>query len=255
MAALKWTGEKFKITKQLLTNETFNEWASSEGRGVVEGALQKTRAKWFFGRRRTRHRLHREAKQALKSGEKFSIALKRDLDATPGVLRKIGVRIKQMRHKDLFSVDSTMALVVIPRAIARNEFTVFLTDALVTYPTLSRFTGLSKRVLAQVSEEAEQLFFNRVKKGTPYFHANGRAIVLEADPDFRWKMKGATGHYFCGYAIEEDKDLRQRKDLKRFKSEMKEFLFAQKTHLKQLKASEVAAIAEAFHAPRRAAVG
>ena len=246
MAAIKWTGREFKVTKQLMTKHLFKEWIARDGRIVLEDVLSKTRARWFFGRQRAKRKIFLDAQSALRPDRAFADALKRRLNELPDVIRKAGIGIKRKGHRDLFSIDTTMALVAIPRGVARNEFTLFLVESLATSSRLARLRGLARRILIDVGRDAEQLFYERIKKGEQYLHSNDKAIVLGVEPDFSWSLDGVDGHYYCGYARKNGKDLGNKKELKKFKSEMEEIVFGQRVHLNRLGKAKVAAIANAF---------
>ena len=249
MPTIKWTGKEFKVTKQLLTNDLFNEWLLEDGRVVLEDTLRGVPLRWFFGKYRAKRRLRRAARATLKPKAAFAVTLKRQLDQFPELIRKVGIRIRKRGHKDLYSANGEMALVTIPRAVIRNEFAVFLTDKLAIAGTLQEFRGLARRVLKDVAGQAEELFFLKTNKGAQFVHPNGRSLVLDADADYSWQL-GEDGHYYCAYAGKEGHDLNQRGDLRKFKKAMEEILYGQRIHLRRLRRDDVTAIAEIFQGKR-----
>lgn len=248
MGALKWKSSQFKVVRQPLTKEIFAGWINTDGKAVLERELREMPVRWFFGRRRAHRSLFKNARQLTKPDTDFSRVLKKNLDEVPTLLRKIGILIKKRAYHDLYSADATMALVVVPRAVAQQEFTTFLLGSLGVFPGLVRYDGLSKHVLRAVGKEAEELFFQAIKKGEQYLHENGQSIILGVDPEFGWRTQGVTGHYFCGYAGKNGKDLSNRKDLRKFKSEMAEVLAGQQIHLNRLRPNDRAAVAAALRA-------
>ncbi|MFQ5511099.1 MAG: hypothetical protein ACE5EO_04555 [Candidatus Krumholzibacteriia bacterium] len=246
MATLKWTGQEFKVVKQLMTTDVFREWVGCDGQTVLEDVLGKTRARWFFGKQRAKRKILDDARNALKPGARFAAVLKKRLDDLPDVIRKCGIGIKKKGHRDLFSIDTTMALVAIPRGVARNEFALYLIDNLAAASSLARFRGLARRVLGEVAREAEQLFYEKIKKGAQFVHPEAKAVVLGVEPEFGWRLNGIDGHYYCGYSTRNGKDLAQKKELRQFKSEIEEIVFGQRVHLNRLGKEEVVAIADSF---------
>ncbi len=246
MAALKWTGQEFKVVKQLMTQDLFKEWIARDGQTVLEDVLRRTPGRWFFGKYRAKRKLFEDARGALKPGGRFATALKKKLDDLPDVIRKCGIGIKKQGHRDLFSIDTTMALVAIPRGIAKNEFALYLIEKLAAAPRLIHLRGLARRILSEAAKEGERLFYEKIKKGAQFVHSKEKAVVLGVEPEFSWRLNGIDGHYYCGYSTKNGKDLTQKKELKQFKSEIEEILDGQRVHLKQLGKAEVVAIANAF---------
>jgi hypothetical protein len=246
MAALKWKAPQFRVVRQPLTKEIFGAWIDSDGRPVFERALDGMRCRWFFGRSRAKRSLFNNAKLVTKPDAEFCRAVKKTLDELPILLRKIGILIKKREHRDLYSADATMALVVIPRAIAQQEFTVFLLENLAVVPGLVRYEGLARHILRAIGTEAEELFFQAMRKGEQYLHQTGQSIILGVDPEFGWRIKGVNGHYYCGYAGKNGQDLTKKKDLRKFKSEMEDVVTGQSIHLSRLKPADRVAVASAL---------
>jgi hypothetical protein len=246
MAAVKWTGKEFRVIGQLLTPRIFKEWIVQDGRIVLERALKNTRMRWFFGRTRVKRLLFLEAKWAARPEGAFSLALSKELDQMPNIIRKLGILIRRREQKDLYSVDSTKALVVIPRGAARSEFILHLIEKLSDCSEMAAFFGLAGLLLRAAGREAEELFFADISKGAQYLFSNSRTMILRVDPEYRWQLKGVNGHYYCGYASKSTTNLDKRSDLRKFRSEMEEVLYGQQVHLKRLRPGQVAAIAGRF---------
>ena len=246
MSCLVFKKGEFKIVDQILSHDTFEEWIDQEGRTVLYDIMKYKKMRWFFGKRRARRTLYRAAKTALKSHSPFAILLEPQLNQLPIIIRKIGIIIKRRGYKDLYSASSTRALFVIPRGIAQHDFRHFILKELLDAPQLEGFWGLSKRILKEVSLEAEQLFFNLLIKGRQYTDPEGKGILLGVDPDYKWKLNGMDGHYYFAYFNNQNCSLDKRKTLNQFKSEMEEVLYGQKIHLKRLESHQVFDIAESF---------
>jgi hypothetical protein len=246
MSVLKWTGSDFRITKTLADQRLLRDWIKTEGAIVLEDAVKATRARWFFGRWRARQVLLKDAATVLRPGGRFATALKRELDELPKLVRQLGLVIRRKKHRDLYTVDGGIFLVVIPRAITQNELTNHLIDKLVKAQALSRFKGLPIRVLREISIEAEELFFEYISGGKQYLHRNGKAVILGADGEFGWQMRNVDGHYFCGYTKVEEHNLTKRGDWKDFNKRLKEVILGQTVHLKRLKSDKIQEIAAGF---------
>jgi hypothetical protein len=243
---LKWTGSEFRITRQLLDNATLNEWLEREGQIVLADTFRNTRMRWFFGRKRARYTLLNGARDALKPGGRFAIALKRELDELPKIVRKAGAMIQRQKHRDLYTNDETLSLVVVPRAIVRNELSLYLMETLMRADALATFKGLSLRVLREAAEAAETQFFEYIVGGKHFLHRNGKAMIVGADPEFSWHMGRLQGHYYCGYSSKDGRVLHNRRDMKDFQKEMKEVMFGQTVHLNRLEFDEIRTIAKTF---------
>ncbi|MCZ6767390.1 MAG: hypothetical protein O7D32_10720, partial [bacterium] len=186
------------------------------------------------------------ARHILRKDGPFCTRLKVRLDYLPIVIRKIGILIHGRGHKDLYSVDSGKALVVVPRGIVHNDFNQYLNGELAESGELKPFYGLARRLLKEQSFEAEGLFMRQFSKKKHQVDSTGRGVILGVDEEFSWKLNHVNGHYFYGYAGKQIEPLDDRKVLKRFKSEMQEILQGQKVYLARLKRMEITAIADSF---------
>ena len=243
---LKWTSSEFRITRQLLDNNALSEWLNNEGQIVLTDKLQRTRMRWFFGRKRARDSILAEARNALNPKGRFAAALKRELDELPKIVRKAGMMIRRLKHKDLYTKDRTVAIVVVPRAIVRNELSVVLMEALMRADALALFKGLPVRVLREAATAAECQFFDFISGGKRYVHRNGRAMIIGVDPEFSWQLGPLQGHYYCGYSSKDGRILNNRRDLKEFEAEIKEVMLGQTVHLRRPGSERVRTIAKAF---------
>jgi exopolyphosphatase/pppGpp-phosphohydrolase len=247
MATIRWKREEFTIVGQLLHRTTFNEWIKKEGSLVLHQQLKRTRARWFFGKSRARRALHKTAKKALRRDGWFARMLKRRLDELPKVIRKVSVAIKRNGHKDLLSIASDRGLVVVPRAVALNEFVGFLNDELARADVLAKFEGLASRVLEDVARETESLFFKHFEKGNRQLvDSSGKGAIIGVDKEFNWRLNKINGHYFYAYTQDDEGDLSSKRNVRRFKSDMKEVLQGQQVYLRRLQSMEVVAISDAF---------
>jgi hypothetical protein len=248
LAVLKWNGREFRITRQLANRNTLEEWLSEEGSLVLAEATRTTRVRWFFGKTRARRALINEVYRALRPDGRLSETLSRELTELPKLLRQIGSQIRRRKHRDLYTIDSSVAVavVVVPRAVVVNELRVYLFDRLLRAHSLERFKGLPARILRDIAVEAEQCFFDFISSGKQYMHTNRRSLVLGADGDFRWRMNGIDGHYYCAYSADGSRDLARWRDKRAFDRGMKEVMVGQTVHLTRLRGDEVETIAEAF---------
>lgn len=237
---------EFRIVKQILTPAAFNEWADEDGALLLRDVIKHKRCSWLFGRQRARRTLYLAARSALAPHAPFSILLRYHLNRLPIIIRTIGLIIKRRGYKDLYSVDSTKALLVIPRGIVQHDFALHLLKELADAPQLAGYWGLSKRVLTIAAKEAEEIFFDLLVKGRNCPDPEGKGFLMGADPDYGWKLNGMDGHYYFAYYGKHDNGLTRRKVLNQFKSEMEEILYGQKIHLRRLGPQQVFDIAEAF---------
>lgn len=246
MATIKLKKGEFIVTRTILSRATFELWIAKEGAGTLERERQKLGMKWFFGRNRAKRRLYKATRHILRKDGPFCTRLKIRLDYLPIVIRKIGILIHGRGHKDLYSVDSGKALVVVPRGIVHNDFTQYLNGELAESAELKPFYGLARRLLKEQCFEAEGLFMKQFSKKKHQVDSTGRGVILDVDEEFSWKLNQVNGHYFYGYAGKQIEPLDDRKVLKRFKSEMQEILQGQRVYLARLKRMEITAIADSF---------
>jgi len=245
---------RFKIVGQILTPTIFNEWVDREGKIVLFDVYKSQKCRWFFGRRRARKRLYKTVKKALMPQSPFAVLLEHHLNLFPLIIRRIGLIIKRMGFKDLYSADSSKALLVIPRGIAQHDFSRYLLNELVDSALLAEFWELSKRVIKYAALEADKAFFNCIAGGRICPDSEGKGLFIGADPDYGWKLNGMAGHYYFAYYALQDNGLAKKKNFNRFKSEMEEILNGQRIHLRRLEPHRIFDIAEAFRcrAGRRA---
>jgi hypothetical protein len=237
---------RFKIAGRVVTPAIFKEWIEAEGKLVLHRTIKSKKWGWFFGEQRARRTLHRAAKSALHPHAPFSVALEYHLNRLPVIVRKIGMIIKHRGLKDLYSADSSRALLVIPRGIVQHDFARYLLKKLADAPQLSDLWQLSNRVLKYSALEAERIFFDFFAKSRIYPDPEGKGIFIGVDPDYAWKLNGINGHYYFAYYGRRDNGLTKRKTLNRFKTDMEEVLNGQEIHLRRLKGHQIIEIAEAF---------
>jgi hypothetical protein len=248
MPMLKWKRSRFNVTDCLLDRATFDAWISKEGGLAWLGEFRRTRARWFFGRRRARRNLYRRARALLQSDGPFARAVERRLNRLPQIIHKIAVFLRRKGYSDFYSIDASRALFVIPRGLVESELIVVLAEELSAARQLQTLEGLSIRVLKDVSRTAEGVFFEYLMRGRQYVDPDGRGIILSVDPGFRWRLSELDGHYYYACPAKHI-DLNNRGQLRRFKSEMEEIVFGQRVYLNRLDPDSVAAITSAFQAP------
>jgi hypothetical protein len=241
---------EFRIVNSILTKEFFTEWIGKEGKIILNGIFQSKKCRWFFGWKRARRTLFRSARKALNPQAPFVILLAHHLNQMPIIIRNIGLIIKRKKYKDLYSADSTRALVVIPRGIVQNDFTRYLLNELTEAPQLEKFLGLSSRILKKAASDAERVLFHFISKGGTCPDPEGQGILMEADSDYGWKLNGMNGHYYYAYYGKRDNGLSKKKLFNQFKAEMEEILYGQKIHLRRLESHQVFDIAETFRGRR-----
>lgn len=245
MPTLRWKKGEFKITAPLVSEAVFDEWLENEGRIVWRQERRWLKARWFYGWSRARRPLLRDVRTLFRPGGAIANSVKRRLDRLPFVIRTIGDFIIQRGHKDLYSLDESRALVVVPRALVENELTNYLITELVNLPPFVGFHGLPPRVFREVAGEAEQLFFDHFENGRQFVDDSGRGVIMGVDPEFEWQLSRLDGHYYYGYP-QGGTNLNRRQERSDFVSEMKEVLFGQSVYLNRLEPEEVATIADGF---------
>lgn len=245
MSAIKWKNDEFQVTRCLLDRATFDRWLANDGRAMLKSELERTRLRWIFGRARARRRLWRPARDLFSPRSGYSVTVKRRLDRLPELVRRMGLVIKRSGHRDLFSIDRGQALVVVPRAAVRNDFALLLSRELGKSPVLGRFESLAALVLGRTANEAESVFFRHLAKGRLHVDAGGRGMILEVDAKYAWQLDGIDGHYYYGYA-DAKTNLKQNGNLRRFRQDMKELLYAQSVYLHRLRRPDIREIGDAF---------
>lgn len=246
---LKWKRTEFVITGDVMTQGMFEAWADEEGRAALRDALRRTSNRWFFGDRRARRLLRKEARLAFGSRGTFAGMLKKQLDQLPLLVRSCAIIIRRSGYQPLNTIDGNRGLCVVPRGVLQNDFRVQLLRELVDLPQVRAFRGLTERVITAAAVESEAILFDFLTKNT-LVDATGRGLIIDVDREFRWKINGSDGHYYYAYSTEEKVDLAAKKESKRFVSAMQESLKGQSVYLKRLSGSEVADIAEALQMRR-----
>jgi hypothetical protein len=246
---LKLKKDGFHITRNLLDRAAFGKWWNAEGRAVHYDMLLRLRARWFFGQRRVRRRLYRAACRVFDPVAPFAITLEHHLDELPVVICRIGLAIRRRRHQDLYTVDETAAVIVIPRGIVRNDYEVRLAKLLSDSPHAAGFPGLARRLVRPLALEAEELLFQGLCKGRDAKDAGEDALLIGVDDAFRWRINGTDGHYYLALSCA-GTDLSNRKARKRFRSEAEEVRRAQDLFLKRMDTLQRRAAAEPFRLVR-----
>jgi hypothetical protein len=247
---LKWKRSEFAVTGEIMTRSMFETWVDEDGRAALRDVSRRTPNRWFFGDRRARHRLYKEAKATFNPRGTFAGLLKKQLDQLPLLVRSCAIVIRRSGYRPLNTVDGNRGLCVVPRGVLQNDFKAQLVRDLVALPQVRAFRGLTERVLTAAAVEAEAVLFDYLAKGNILVDSTGRGLIIDVDRDFRWKLNGADGHYYYAYATEERLDLAAKKECKRFIASMQESLKGQSVYLKRLSGVEVADITEALQMRR-----
>jgi hypothetical protein len=243
---LKLKKDGFHVVRNLLDHRAFREWWKSDGKPVRRDMLRRTRARWFFGPQRVRRRLMRAACRVFDRAAPFALELERRLDDMPTLITRIGLAIRRRGYRDLYTVEATRAVIVVPRGVVRNDFAAILTRDLAGSPGAAGFPGLARRLTPALAAEAEELLFESVRRGRDATDSAGTGLLLAVDPDFRWRINGTDGHYYLGLETAPDIALADRRARKRFRSDMEEMLHAQEVFLKRLDGVKRSALAEPF---------
>lgn len=246
MTYLRLKKDGFRVARNLLDPHAFREWWKKEGKSVHYDMLLRTRARWFFGARRVRRRLRRAACRVFDRSAPFALDLERRLDEMPTLITRLGLAIRRRGYCDLYTVDDTRAVIVVPRGVVRNDVAAILTRDLSDAPSAAGFPGLARRLVPALAAEAEQLLFECVRRGHDAATTEGNSLLLAVDTDFRWRINGIDGHYYLGLETATDADLSDRRARKRFRAEIEESLRAQEVFLKRLDGVKRAAMAEPF---------
>ena len=199
MGMIKWTNEGFKHIGTLLTNETVEEWFQSHGKELAEGVFGKMAMKWFFGRSRARRQAIREVLTEINASKSLRMAINDSLNKLPKIVHGLARTIDK-KHIDVLTKRGTLQkLVIVPRALVINDFTVTILEDLADAAELKRFHGLPEHFLRKQATLAEQVFRNRISKNrTPMVVANNQ-IILGVDNQFDWHLNNIPGHYYFGH--------------------------------------------------------
>ena len=247
---LKWKRGEFAVTRDLMTRGMFDLWIDADGRAALREMWRRLPNRWFFGERRARRLLRKEAKIAFGRRGTFAGILKKHLDQLPLLVRSCAIIIRRSGYAPLNTVEGNRGLCVVPRGVVVNDFTVQLIRELVDLPQVRGFRGLTERVVTAASHEGEAILFEFLAKGNPLVDTTGRGLIIDVDRAFRWKINNIDGHYYYAYSTEERIDLAAKKEGKKFISSMQEGLKGQSVYLKRLTSAEVADISEALQMRR-----
>jgi len=225
---------RFEIAGQPLDRRVFRHWVGSDGRVAHVRHWRTQRARWFFGRQRARSRVWREACQALQPGAAFARTLERHLDQLPILVRRLALATFERGHKDLFSVDDRLGLVVVPRGMLAVAFRDYLLQVLGETPLLGALPGLARRIIEPAARQAEMLFFSSMCKRRGLLpDASGKGGVLGADPAFAWRIHGTDGHYYYAFSRLDEMG-EEELSLSDLETDMREFRHAQSVHLTRM---------------------
>ena len=247
---LKWKRGEFVITRDLMTRGMFDLWIDADGRAALRDAWRRLPNRWFFGERRARRLLRKEAKIAFGRRGTFAGILKKHLDQLPLLVRSCAIIIRRSGYAPLNTIDGNRGLCVVPRGVVVNDFKVQLVRELADLPQVRGFRGLTERVVTAAAHESEAILFEFVAKSNPLVDSTGRGLIIDVDRAFRWKINNIDGHYYYAYSTEERIDLAAKKEGKKFISSLQDGLKGQSVYLKRLSSSEVADISEALQMRR-----
>lgn len=245
MAVLKLKKDGFDVARQPVDRALFEEWLRGPGTMVRGDTRKGLTCRWFFGSLRAKGILRRAARRLFAPGGDFANALEEELNDFPDFIRKMSNIIRRRGVVQLQSYDSQRGIVIVPRGLVCNDFARHLQNELCDDRSVAGFPGLARMVIAAIAKEAEDMFFAAVLRGRRPVDSTGRGVLLDADPDYRWRINGTDGHYVFGHTAE-DEDLNDRRARKRFESRMEEIHQAQQIYLLRLDGHERAALAGSF---------
>lgn len=248
MNVLRFSKDGFSVRRTLLSRDIFNAWTEAEGKPVLHKTLAGMRWRWFFGNIRAIRSLNRAVRRALHPRSPFAQALEQHLNRLPAIIRTIAVLIIQKGYSDLYSIDTTQALVVVPRGIVRNDFRRELFKQLEGGAELKPFAGLSRRLLDVLAADAELLLFSYIQNGKTYVDSDYRGVFLGTDLSYGWKLNGFDGHYYYAFTLKQGGDLKNKRILRRFKADMTDILIGQKRYLNSLAQHQIFDIAQTIRA-------
>ncbi len=250
MAILKWKRCEFVVTRDVMTRGMFDAWIDADGRAALRDAWRRLPNRWFFGEKRARRLLRREAKIAFGQKGTFAGILKKHLDQLPLLVRSCAIIIRRSGYAPLNTIEGNRGLCVVPRGVVVNDFKVQLIRELVELPQVRGFRGLTERAVTAAAHEAEAVLFEYLAKGNPLVDSTGRGLIIDVDRAFRWKINNIDGHYYYAYSTQESIDLAPKKEGRKFIAAMQEGLKGQTVYLKRLSSVEVADISEALQLRR-----
>ncbi|HEU4366454.1 MAG TPA: hypothetical protein VFT13_13435 [Candidatus Krumholzibacteria bacterium] len=229
-----------------MNGEMFEAWLRAEGRPMLRESLRNTRFRWCFGNRRAKRRLRRAARTAFRPGGTFSLAMVRQLNRLPVVVRGCAAGIQKTGYRQLCTFDAEKNLSVVPRGVVQYDFKALMVSELAGMAQVREFSGLTERVLAAAALEAERALFDVIAKGRQLVDDTGRGMIMGADRDFRWKLNGSDGHYYYAASLQEGADLTNSRDRRRFLAAMRELYQGQTVHLKRMRVEEISETRETF---------
>lgn len=255
MGTLGWKRGEFKVTRHPLTQATFEQWITREGKHALREALRNTRQKWFCGESRAKRRLFAEARTAFRPRGTFSETLTKHANELPIVIRSCAMAIRKGAFGHMSTFDEENCLCVVPRAIVQNDFRVRMVRALSSLPQVQAFGGLTEAVVSAAAMDAEASLFQALGRRAPLVDAKGHGLIVEVDPEFPWRLGGSEGHYIFAWTSNERLDLTNRRDRRRFLSTISEMRDAQAVYLKRMSPGDVADLRTAIDLRRAAGNG
>ena len=240
MGMVKWTGEGFKLLGNLLTNETVEGWLQSQGKELAERILKDMTAKWFFGHMRARRQVKRTVLSEVNSSKPLRMALNDTINKLPSVIRGLALTVEKMGIEELILKVSTFRkLIVVPRALVLNGFTLTLLEDFSDAAELKRFQALPDHFLRKQATEAEQVFCDQLLGDGAGVLVGKKGIILAADDQFDWHLRNIPGHYYYAYDDSYSTELTKRSERKEFLSDLKHALDEKMVQLGKLTTTEI----------------
>lgn len=215
MSAIKWTGKAFTLAGRILTNEAFEEWLKAEGQQILEKKLQEIGFGILMGRTRARWKLQGEIRGLDELGEAFRTALVTRLDTLPRHIGESAEAFNTEEFRQLVEVRTLDWVAAVPRRIVIQKYRKFIKEELANAAALQSYPGLSDTMLTSRADEAEQTFFDSLKRTELYVTDPSREVVLNVDSQTNWGNQ-VHGHYYVARSFVGMKGLNDRKNLKAF---------------------------------------
>jgi hypothetical protein len=174
------------------------------------------------------------------------MALNDSLNKLPKIIRGLALTIED-KHIDVLTKTSTFQkLVVVPRALVVNDFTITLLEDLADAAELKRFHALPDHFLRKQATLAEEAFRDQLAKDGAWAVVDEKGLIVGADNQFDWHLQNIPGHYYYGYNDRYSTDLTKRLERKELLSKLWPWLDGKMVQIGKLTNAEIDKTAEYF---------
>jgi hypothetical protein len=193
MGWIKLAGKTLEYAGKIAQAEGFEEWATNQGKGLIEQLALKRGFTVLGAERAVRHDLWKELQIAAAS-DALKAAIQAEVAAFPKLLTTLAWRVDGWPASEDYKY-----VYAVPRLLVNEAAVVQVRRSLENSDELSRLTGagaLREYFFNQLVLELDRALTTKKFSPSDPFALGDSWLIIGIDPTFRWVSQEPYGHYY-----------------------------------------------------------